>query len=304
MLKAQPLYLQAYRSGLLDQNINRGRRVLKNCKLCLRECRVDRYRKPGTICGQMNNVRVSNYFPHFGEENCLVGNRGSGTIFFSGCNLHCVFCQNWQISQNGHGKTLNSADLAAIMLELQDMGCHNINLVTPTHALVAILESLPAAVDDGLRIPLVYNTGCYDSRIALKLIDGIVDIFLADVKFLSSRSAERYLTAGDYPEAACRNLKEMQRQVGTLHVDEEGIARRGLIVRHLVMPGHIDDARKIMNFIAREISVETAVNIMPQYRPEHRVNSKNYPEINRRITGEEYRLVHDSALQAGLHRLI
>lgn len=295
-----PAYLAAYRSGVLEERIQQGEELLRNCVLCPRECELDRTQSAKTVCKLGRRARVSSFFPHLGEEACLTGFHGSGTIFFTSCNLRCVFCQNWDISHTQDGREVEPEELAAMMIQLQDRGCHNINFVTPSHVVVQILESLQVAVERGLRLPLVYNTSAYDSSTNLALLEGIVDIYMPDFKFWSPDSAKRYLKAPDYPQVARRNFRIMHRQVGDLVVDEYGIARRGLLVRHLVMPGLQEDSRRIFSFLAREISPDTVVNVMFQYRPEGR--AERYPELNRVLERGERRRALQVALEAGLHR--
>jgi len=241
---------------------------------------------------------VSSFFPHHGEEPCLRGWGGSGTIFFTHCNLRCVFCQNWDISWQGEGRTVQPNQLAQMMLALQAEGCHNINLVTPSHVVPQILEALVLAVEQGLRLPLVYNTGGYDRVETLRLLDGVIDIYMPDIKFLDPELARRWAAAPDYPDVVRSALREMHRQVGDLQIDEQGIARRGLLVRYLVMPGCLTDAEQVMRFLAEEISPHTFVNVMPQYHPEGR--AWQYPELARRITSEEYHQALAAARRYGL----
>jgi putative pyruvate formate lyase activating enzyme len=248
-------------------------------------------------------VRVGSYFPHFGEEDCLRGTRGSGTIFFSGCNLRCVFCQNFDISWKLEGDIAPPEKLAAMMLDLQARGCHNINLVTPEHVVPQILEGLLIAVEGGLRLPVVYNTSAYDSLDSLELMDGVADIYMPDFKFWDPEMARRYIRAPNYPEAARRTIKEMHRQVGQLVLDEHGLALRGLIVRHLIMPGEIAGTREILMWIAQELGTETYVNVMPQYYPAGKVSASGHAEINRFITLHEFRQALDLADDAGLQHL-
>jgi len=285
--KYLPRYLQAHRTGMLKEKIQRGRKLLENCRLCPRNCEVNRYEKPGKICQIGHFAKVSNHFPHFGEEFCLTGFNGSGTIFFISCNLRCVFCQNWDISNSQNGREVQPEELANIMMDLQDRGCHNINLVTPSHVAVQILEALEIAINLGLCLPLVYNTSAYDSEISLELLDGIIDIYLPDFKFWNPKSAKLFLNAQDYPEIATRNLKNMHCQVGNLKSDSNGIAYKGLLIRHLVMPGQLNDTKLILNFIANEISIESAVNVMFQYHPEYKASSAKYESINRLLTKSE-----------------
>jgi putative pyruvate formate lyase activating enzyme len=237
-----------------------------------------------------------------GEENCLRGWNGSGTIFFELCNLRCVFCQNYDISHTTTGEEMHPEQLAQVMLRLQAIGCHNINVVTPQHLVPQILEALLIAVAEGLHLPLVYNTSAYDALESLQLLDGVVDIYMPDFKFWDAELAKRYFKAGDYPEVARANLREMQRQVGVLTCDEHGLAKRGVLVRHLVMPGCLDDSAAIMRFLAEALSPDTYVNVMPQYRPAGRVSGHNYAEINRRISSSEYQQTLAAAREAGLWR--
>jgi putative pyruvate formate lyase activating enzyme len=244
---------------------------------------------------------VSSCFPHFGEENCLRGWRGSGTIFFANCNLKCVFCQNFDISQRQSGTVVSPEQLAAMMLELQRQGCHNINFVTPEHVVPQILEALPLAIGGGLEIPLVYNTSGYDAMESLRLLDGVVDIYMPDFKYWDGAKAKRFSKAEDYPEAAREGLREMHRQVGDLVTDERGIARRGILLRHLVMPGEVAGTREVMRFIAKEISPNTYVNLMDQYHPAFKTD--RYPEIDRPLTEEEYKQAWEVARREGIRRL-
>jgi putative pyruvate formate lyase activating enzyme len=245
---------------------------------------------------------VSSYFPHRGEEDCLRGWNGSGTIFFSWCNLRCVFCQNFDISQEGLGQETRPEELAAMMLRLQAEGCHNINLVTAEHVVPQILEALPLAVEGGLRLPIVYNTSAYDGMESLRLLDGIVDIYMPDFKFWDPALALTYVRARDYPEVARTTIREMHRQVGDLVIGPEGLARRGLLVRHLVMPGGIAGTREIMRFLA-SLSRDTYVNVMDQYYPAGRVSADRFSEINRCITTREHDDALAAARDAGLRRL-
>ena len=245
---------------------------------------------------------MSSHFPHFGEEDCLRGLNGSGTIFFSMCNLKCVFCQNFEISQDRDGVEAQPETLAQMMLELQEKGCHNINFVTPEHVVPQILEALPLAVQMGLRLPLVYNTGACDSLESIRLMDGVVDIYMPDFKYWDEGLSAKYLRAKKYPQAAKAVIKEMQRQVGDLVFDEKGLAKRGVLVRHLVMPGNEEDSRKVMRYLAHEVSPHTYVNIMDQYRPAWKVTENRYREINRRTTAEEHLGTIRIAREEGLYR--
>jgi putative pyruvate formate lyase activating enzyme len=298
----EPAYLQMHRSGELKRRAHDAIEGLASCRACPRDCRVDRLNGKMAACKTGRWARVSSYFPHLGEEDCLRGWRGSGTIFFSCCNLRCQFCQNYDISQAGHGGETRPGRLAEMMLELQVAGCHNINFVTPEHVVPQILEALVIAVEGGLRLPIVYNTSAYDSIESLRQMHGVVDIYMPDFKIWDSRMALKYLLARDYPEAARRAIKEMHRQVGALKLDEHGIARRGVLVRHLVMPGGIAGTAGIMGFLAREISPHTYLNLMAQYYPAGKVSAEKFPEINRSITQQEYADAVTAAQNAGLYR--
>jgi putative pyruvate formate lyase activating enzyme len=244
---------------------------------------------------------VHSFGPHHGEEDVLRGWNGSGTIFFSWCNLRCLFCQNWEISQKGIGSALEPSDLAVMMLDLQDQGCHNINLVSPSHVVAQIIAAVNVAARRGLRLPLVYNTGGYDSPEALALLDGVIDIYMPDIKYGDSQTARKWSKVRNYVEMNKAAVKEMHRQVGDLILDEKGIAQRGLLVRHLVLPGNVAGTENVLAFIAREISRNTYLNLMDQYRPCYRADE--YPPLDRSITSEEYRDALASADRHGLNRL-
>lgn len=299
----KPAYIDLYESGELERRVEAAVSSLASCKVCPRDCKVDRLNDKTAVCKTGRYAQVSSHFAHFGEEDCLRGSRGSGTIFFNMCNLRCVFCQNYDISQANKGPEVKPRELASMMLELQDQGCHNINFVTPEHVVPQVLEAIPSAVEMGLRLPIVYNTSAYDSLESLKWLDGVVDIYMPDFKYMDSELAFTYLKARDYPQKAREALKEMHRQVGDLVLDENGLALRGLMVRHLVMPEALDDTREILNFIAGEISTDTYVNIMSQYYPAGKVSADTYPELNRHITSEEYTSAREMASEAGLWRL-
>lgn len=299
----EPAYMALHRSGELRRRAAAALERLYDCRVCPRDCGVDRMADKTAACKTGRYALVGSHFPHFGEEDCLRGWRGSGTIFFSLCNLRCVFCQNYDISQAGEGSEARPELLARMMLELQAQGCHNINFVTPEHVVPQVLEALPLAVEQGLRLPIVYNTSAYDSLDSLELLDGIVDIYMPDFKFWDERLSLRFLKAKDYPEAARRAIREMQRQVGELRLDGRGLAKRGVLVRHLVMPGQIAGTREIMHFLAEEISKDTYVNIMAQYYPAGKVSAEKYEEINRRTTSSEYLEAVAIAREAGLWRL-
>jgi putative pyruvate formate lyase activating enzyme len=271
------------------------------CVVCPRLCKVDRREDVKGLCAIGRQAVVASYFPHFGEEDCLRGRRGSGTIFFSGCNLRCVFCQNHDISWEVRGERVGALRLAGMMLELQSLGCHNINWVTPEHVVPQILEALPRAVAGGLRVPIVYNTSSYDSLDSLRLMEGVVDVFMPDLKMLTSERARRYLKRADYPEIARRTIREMHRQVGDLVLDERGLALRGLILRHLVMPGQLDETEAILQFVAEELGTGCYVNLMAQYYPSGKVGRDGeYAEIDRHLHREEYEQALDYARELGL----
>lgn len=296
-----PSYLALRESGELKRRAEMALKLLRRCDVCPRECGVDRTGEThGCFCGGGERALVCSAAPHFGEERPLVGSGGSGTIFFAGCNLGCVFCQNYEISHGREGREVSAAELANIMVGLQRRGCHNINFVSPSHFVPQILAALGPAIDAGLNVPLVYNTGGYDSLKTLRLLDGIVDIYMPDAKYADPEVAKRLSGAEDYPRIMRAAITEMHRQVGDLEVCEDGIAQRGLLVRHLVMPNNLAGTPEIMRFLA-SLSDDTYVNVMAQYRPCYRADE--YPEISRRITREEYQEAVQAALDAGLHRL-
>lgn len=296
-------YLNAAQSGLLAQRIDESRQLLEKCTLCPRRCNAMRLGGRHGLCRTGAHAAVASYGPHFGEETVLVGEHGSGTILFCGCNLLCLFCQNHDISHPGPGDCLEGDEhqLAQMMLDLQEQGCHNINLVTPSHVVPQILAALPLAIANGLTVPLVYNSSGYDLVSTLILLDGIVDIYMPDFKFWSARSAERYANAADYSETARKALKEMQRQVGDLQVNSQGQAERGLLVRHLLMPGAAAETDAILHFLAKEISTSCYVNIMDQYRPAGR--SEKLAELHETISAKEYQRAMEMARACGLSRL-
>jgi putative pyruvate formate lyase activating enzyme len=329
--RPEPAYLKLLRSGELQERAQRALAELADCRVCPRDCRVDRLHAlsasdgppsggpprvgglaakravaahipQGTSCFTGRQARVASAFPHFGEEDCLRGWKGSGTIFFSFCNLRCLFCQNWDVSQAGEGREIQPDELAALMLDLQLRGCHNINFVTPEHVVPQVLEAVLLAAQAGLRLPLVYNTSAYDSLRSLELLDGVVDIYMPDFKYWDPELARRYLKAEDYPEVARRTIREMHRQVGPLVFDRHGLAVRGVLVRHLVMPGAADDARHIIHFLAHDLAPDTYVNIMDQYRPAGSVEEGKYPELCRRPDASEVDGVVEYACAEGLWR--
>ena len=297
-----PLAANLHASGQLQRRAEIGRRLLRRCTLCPRRCRVDRHAGEIGVCGIGARARIASYGPHFGEEAVLVGPGGSGTIFLTGCSLRCCFCQNFDISQGDEpGQEVDDGDFAAIMLELQARGCSNINLVTPSHVVPQILAALLRAVEGGLRIPLVYNSSGYDSAPTLDLLAGAVDIYLPDLKFWLPATAGRYADAPDYPDIARQAIRSMHRQVGDLEAGADGLARRGLLVRHLLMPGQGEETAAILGFLATEISPSTYVNIMAQYHPCGQ--AERFPEICRGVSGAEYRQALACARSLGLARL-
>ena len=262
-----PAYVKAFEEGVLQERAAQAVESLRSCRVCPRDCDVDRFNNKIGVCKSGRLARVASAFPHFGEEDCLRGWNGSGTIFFGWCNLRCVFCQNFETSQRGEGTEVTAAELANVMLDLQDIGCHNINFVTPEHVVPQILEALLIAVGRGLRLPLVYNTSAYDSLESIQLMEGLVDIYMPDFKLWDAEHCRKYLVASDYADAARAVIAAMHSQVGELKVDEEGLALRGVLVRHLVMPGLLDDTREIMHWLATTLSRDTYVNVMDQYYP-------------------------------------
>jgi putative pyruvate formate lyase activating enzyme len=297
----EPSYLRLYRTGELARRIEKALATLESCHLCPRKCRVNRLKGETGFCQTGRKARVASYNAHFGEEAPLVGAYGSGTIFISSCNLLCSFCQNYEISHNREGADVEPEQMASMMLQLSDCGCHNINFVTPSHVVPQLLEALPFAIEKGMKVPLVYNSGGYDSLETLKLLEGVFDIYMPDFKFWDNRWAERYCDAPDYREVALDAIREMHRQVGELVIDHRGIAVTGLLVRHLVMPKEIAGSEKFFEFLAKEISPNTYVNVMDQYRPCGSAHKDDF--INRRLEMDEYRKAIDAARKAGLKRL-
>ncbi len=297
----EPSYLSLYRNGAFEPRMEKALALMEQCHLCPRRCGVDRLNGETGYCRTGRHARVASYNAHFGEEAPLVGRHGSGTLFLSSCNLFCSFCQNYDISHLNEGVEVAPDRIAAMMIELMERGCHNINFVTPTHVVAQILEALKPAIEHGLNIPLVYNSGGYESVETLRLLDGIFDIYMPDFKFWEDRWSETFCNAPDYRDVARAAIREMHRQVGDLVVDGEGIAVRGLLIRHLVMPNGVAGTDNIMNFLAKEISSDTYVNVMDQYRPCGHANKD--PVINRRLTSQEYREAVDAAKKAGLYRL-
>ena len=296
-----PSYLEKLTIKDLRERADALLQLLSECRICPNECNVNRTEgEEGTYCHSTNEIKISSYAPHFGEEPPLVGFSGSGTIFFTSCNLSCVFCQNYDISQLGHGTNVSVSDLAAIMLSLQERGCHNINLVTPTHFVPQIISALVIAVEKGLEIPIVYNCGGYESIETLKLLEDIVDIYMPDIKYSNNETASRLSGIKNYWDVVQSAVKEMHRQVGDLHINRRGIAKRGLLIRHLVLPNDLAGSEKVIDFIADDISKDTYINIMDQYYPAYKANSFN--ELNRRISNDEYDRVIKYARRKGLTR--
>jgi len=293
-------YIELYERGILRKRAEELNKLLEKCRLCPRKCLVNRLQDEKGFCGAGRRVVVSSWNLHFGEEPPISGYHGSGTIFFTHCNLRCCFCQNYPISQLGNGQEVEISELARMMVRLQKLGAHNINFVTPTHFVPQIVEALGIAIEEGLKIPLVYNSGGYDAEETLQLLDGIVDIYMPDAKYSTPQSGRTYSKAADYFEVNKKALLEMHHQVGDLEMDKEGIAKRGLLIRHLVMPQDVVGSRKVLEFIARNISKNTYMSIMAQYHPAHL--AFEFPEISRRIYKREYDAVLKMADELGLER--
>lgn len=300
--RAEPAWMALHRSGELAARARIADERLEDCDLCARYCHVNRKETmDGVVCRTGELAMVNSAGPHHGEEDCLRGWRGSGTIFFARCNMRCMFCKNWEVSWKGKGEEKTAAELAEIMLGLQAMGCHNINFVSPSHVVAQILAALVIAAGEGLRLPLIYNSGGYDSLEALKLLDGVVDIYMPDMKYGDPELARKYSHAPDYVQANQVAVREMHAQVGDLKLNADGIAERGLLVRHLVLPGGAAGTEQVMQFLVREISPATYVNIVNQYRPAYRASE--YPELDRAVTVQEYEDALEIAHKAGLHRI-
>ncbi|MCR4433488.1 MAG: radical SAM protein [Caldiserica bacterium] len=293
----EPSYLKLYGTGELEKRVGEALESLKECRLCPRYCKVNRFQVKG-FCRTGRYAAVSSYNAHFGEEPPISGYRGSGTIFFTNCNLRCIYCQNYPISQLGHGEEVSPEELAGMMLTLQNWGCHNINFVTPSHVVAQILEALLIAVPRGLSIPLVYNSSGYDSLEALRLLDGVVDIYMPDLRYSDNNAGKKFSGVNDYAEVSRTAVREMHRQVGDLKLDKEGIAIKGLLIRHLVLPNGWAGTKATMEFISRELSKETYISLMSQYFPAYKAVQN--PQLNRRITKSEYEEAKKAMLQAGL----
>jgi putative pyruvate formate lyase activating enzyme len=281
-----PSYLSSYNNGTLNKIIDQAFKMLESCALCPRQCKVNRLKGETGFCKTGLLAKVCSYMPHQGEEPPISGTRGSGAIFFSHCNMACAYCQNYEFSQLGQGREVEEEELARFMLELQEDGCHNINLVSPTHVMPQILKALSIAVPKGLKVPIVYNTGGYELPQILKLLEGIVDIYLPDMRYADPDMAVQYSCAPDYPRYNQESVKEMHRQVGIAQMDNHGIINRGMIIRHLVLPNNISGTEKIMRFIAQEISQDTYISLMSQYMPYYK--AKEFPQISRRLKLQEY----------------
>ena len=294
-------YQELHHRGKLRERVETALSLLESCSVCPHSCGVNRLAGEVGKCRTSRQAIVSSYGAHFGEETPLVGKRGSGTIFFANCNLECVFCQNYSISQLGEGHRVDREELASIMLSLQKEGCHNINFVSPTHVIPQILEALELAIESDLKLPLVYNSGGYDSVETLKLLDGIVDIYMPDMKYDGEERARELSGISNYPEANKAAVKEMHRQTGDLEMNKEGVAQRGLLIRHLVLPDGLAGTETIMRFISEEISRDSYVNIMAQYRPYYR--AVQIPSLGRRISSAEFHEALVFAQEAGLRRL-
>jgi putative pyruvate formate lyase activating enzyme len=301
MTSSKAAYLKLLESGELRKRVKGAFQLLSNCEGCAWECKVDRTAGKLGKCSTGILARVCSYGPHLGEEDPLRGWRGSGTIFFSRCNLRCQFCQNYDISQSDSGMEMEAEELAVIMLGLQKQGCHNINFVSPSHVVPQILAATLVAAQAGLRLPIVYNTGGYDSQRALELLDGVVDIYMPDMKYADESAARRYSKIPNYPRVNQAAVREMHRQVGDLQIDEDGLAVRGLLIRHLILPGGLAGTEQIVHFLAEEISTHTYLNLMAQYRPAYQ--ARQYPELSRSISHKEYGEAVEMAHQVGLRRL-
>jgi len=299
MVAFKPGYLRLYENRKLEERIEQLFKILESCELCARKCKVNRLEGEKGYCRSGKELVLSSYGPHFGEEPELVGMHGSGTIFLTNCNLLCIYCQNYEISHQGEGEVKGEAEVADYMLRLQAIGCHNINLVTPTHFTPQLVKATGIAAGKDLHLPIVWNCGGYENAETIRLLDGIVDIYMPDIKYSASEPARKYSNSPDYFERCQEAVKEMHRQVGDLRVDERGIAYRGLLVRHLVLPDNLAGSEEVLKFVA-SLSRGSYVNIMDQYRPCG--EAYKYKELNRRPTSIEYFKAVDMARKLGLHR--
>lgn len=296
--RIEPVYLRTFKEGLLDQKIKTINETIRKCTVCPHKCMNDRLKSHSGKCRSGHLPVVSSFGPHFGEEPPLSGFNGSGTIFFGNCNLACLYCQNYDISQGGTGEELSYNHLAGIMIHLQNQGCHNINFVTPTHLIHAILNALPDAIEMGLNIPLVYNSGGYDLVSTIRLLDGVIDIYMPDIKYMDNDIAYKHSGIENYVQYATASILEMHRQVGDLFLDNNGIAQKGLIIRHLILPDNLADTYKTIDFV-KSISSETFFNLMDQYHPVYQAGK--IKKINRRITRMEYQSTYNYAISIGLN---
>ena len=296
----EPSYIRLYESGELDQRIEKLNQILESCELCPRRCHVNRLENEKGICRSGKELIISSYAPHFGEEAPLVGIGGSGTIFLTNCNLLCVYCQNYEISHLGYGHIRSDAQVANYMINLQDRGCHNINFVTPTHFTPQLVKATKLAIEKGLRLPLVWNCGGYENTETIALLEDIVDIYMPDIKYAETEPAKQFSKTPDYFPIVKKVVKQMHQQVGDLQLDAKGIAKRGLLIRHLVLPNDLAGSEKVLKFIAEEISNNTYVNVMSQYRPEGKAH--NYPELSRYPSREELTKAITIATRLGLTR--
>ena len=300
MIQFQPSYLKSHKEGSLRNKILKINEIITSCSLCPHRCGTDRFQSYKGKCKSGSIPLISSYSPHFGEEPPITGINGSGTIFFGNCNLSCIFCQNYDISQCGAGKEMSHSDLARIMINLQQHGCHNINFVSPSHMINAIMNALPEAIEMGLNIPLVYNSGGYDLASTIEILEEIFDIYMPDFKYMDNDIANELSGIDDYVERATESIVEMHRQVGDLQVNEYGIAQKGLVIRHLVMPDNIAQTYRVIDFV-KELSTNTYFNLMDQYLPAYHAMSN--PKINRKLTGEEFNRAYKYAVDIGLTRI-
>ena len=297
---ANPAYLKSFQNGNLDKVIEKAYKLLESCVICPRKCKVNSLNNKQGFCKTGLRPKVYSYMAHQGEEPAISGSAGSGTVFFANCNMGCVYCQNYEFSQLGQGREVEPEDLAKFMLDLESRGCHNINLVTPTHILPQILKSLRIAISSGLSIPLVYNTSAYELPEIIQLLDGIVDIYLPDMRYADEKAAVKFSNAPDYPKYNRLAIKEMFRQVGTAQMDESGIIKRGIIIRHLVLPAKFSGTEEIMKFIAEELSTDTYLSLLSQYLPYYK--AENFSEINRRLKIKEYEQAKEAMDQYNLSK--